>query len=194
MPPPSIATKAEVIALEMQGAFGNRLRSWRTLADVKESGFPGFIVIRYLEAGAPWCRYGVTIPEAEKLVADFCQQGAQAEKFFFNEMGVTRKGPDRCFQGEIMRGETGYYLFYSEANLPMRAALKDHGKHATGLTALNLMRANLCPSSLEDLNALWDLWPNAVVEFTVFPPKCGAVEGRATNFGRNTVFWEVREY
>jgi hypothetical protein len=44
------------------------------------------------------------------------------------------------------------------------------------------------PSSRDDLDALFDLYPDAAVEFACFPHNLGIFPHR------NTVIWEVRNY
>lgn len=190
----SIKTKAESIGLEMQGAFGNRLRSWNSLSELMDDPYDGLVAIRYKEPNSNFCQYDVP-KELVKVRVNFqiATAGAQLEKFFFNEMGP-HAPTGRIFQGEVMRTTEYLYLYYSLEDMPMRPALKDHGKHATGLRALSLLRMYMESSAFEDLQVIFDTWPNAVVEFTTFSKACGHVVGRESNFRRQTVFWEVREY
>jgi len=44
------------------------------------------------------------------------------------------------------------------------------------------------PSSRDDLEQLFDLYPDATVEFTCYQMDLGTIPRR------NTIFWEVRNY
>lgn len=58
----------------------------------------------------------------------------------------------------------------------------------SGLTLRLLLDYFLDPSSRDDFEAIWDLYPNAVIEFTSYPYCLGKIPGR------NTIIWEVRDY
>lgn len=191
---PSIKTKDESIGLEMEGAFGNRLRSWNSLSELLDDPYSGLVAIRYKEPMSEYCEYNVRQEDLPEKLDNHVQKGAHPEKFFFNEIGPHGSESARIFQGEVMRTTEYLYLYYATVDKPMRPALIEDGKHETGLRALSLLRKYMEPSAFEDLQAIFDIWPNAVVEFTTFSSSCGHVVGRKSNFRRQTVFWEVREY
>jgi hypothetical protein len=94
----------------------------------------------------------------------------------------------RTIQGELCRGPWGHYFYYTFAAGPMRWALEEAGRHAWGLEVLMLLRANVDPSSLDDIMELLDEYPDHVVEFTSFTVPVGRIPGR------QTLIWEVRKY
>ena len=91
-------------------------------------------------------------------------------------------------QAEIMRNENGIYLLYSRVQKPMNLALKEKEEHAFGLNALEILRRELWPSSLADVEALLELYPDSVIEFGTYDVAVGNLPGR------NTVIWEVRNF
>ena len=57
-----------------------------------------------------------------------------------------------------------------------------------GIRAILKLRSVLFPSSLADLEALFEIYPDSVIEFSAYRFAVGAIPGR------NAVIWEVRNY
>lgn len=175
---PRIRTKKQFYRLWSAGLLGNRLRCWDSAAALGRAGFGGRVAVRSSVAGGP-CRYGLTVPEALEAGKGWpC-------KPYFNEMA-----PDDNLrlQGEVAREVGGLCLTYSTTpGLRMREALKT-AKTARGVAAHAILGAYLWPASRDDLDALWDLYPDSVIEFSAY----GCAVGDQRN--RNTLIWEVRDY
>jgi hypothetical protein len=96
----------------------------------------------------------------------------------------------RTCQGEMARtyrGLEGYIEI--GGRLPMRQAMAAGlMRPVGGATVLTVINKYMDPSSRDDLDAIWDLYPDATVEFTCFSRDVGVLPGR------NTLFWEVRDY
>jgi hypothetical protein len=97
---------------------------------------------------------------------------------------------ERVMQGEICRTFRGLEGYIDVgATLPMRqAAAAGHMKNYSGSTVRYLLDRYMDPSSIDDLYALLDLFPDATVEFTTFRVDVGVFPNR------NTLFWETRNY
>ena len=180
-----ITSKAQMYDLYHRGRFGNRLLAWRTLDEYLESGYAGEIVLRYAgDTGGKWCAYGLDKSEALETASAWESQGASRARIQANEAA-----PDGeiVFQGEVCEAPNGLALRYSTVPKPMRLALAEESRYANGLTALNLLKANLDPASMDDLRELLADFDGAAVEFSVWNQSVG-------DANRNTVFWEVRHY
>ena len=71
----------------------------------------------------------------------------------------------------------------------MRLAMAaGHMRHCSYATVNALLEKFMDPSSRGDLDALLELFPDATVEFSCFSINVGVFPGR------NTLFWEVRDY
>ena len=71
----------------------------------------------------------------------------------------------------------------------MRETMKRGWHHHRGyLETKVLLDRYLDPSSRDDLDALLELYPDATIELTAFDIDTGVIPGR------NTIFWEVRDY
>lgn len=57
-----------------------------------------------------------------------------------------------------------------------------------GLTVRALLDQFLDPSSRDDIDGLFELYPDAAIELASYPYKLGKLPNR------NTVIWEVRNY
>lgn len=192
-----IRSKQQFFSLWEAGVLGNRTRLWRDpLAawywgrdtnlssetmpdDLPEIGF------REIRKGAgagkwekvPWHRVLVT--------AD--QWRAEGRKFVMDDGAPDSK---RTLQGEICRTYRGLEGYLDTVGqLPMRPAMAaGHMRHCTGATVLALLDRFMDPSSRDDLDALLELYPNATIEFSCFSVNVGVFPGR------NTLFWETRNY
>ena len=175
------ANKSEFYRRYLSGEFGNRARDWSTWPELRDSGFRGLIGIRSLYRGGP-CWYNVPI---EKMEAGEWPDGCDPTRVNFSEML-----PDQflILQGELGRTYSGVELHYSTVRKPMRLALKEGPRYASGSAALSIARFAMWPSSFSDLESLIEKYPDAAIEFSCYEISVGTIPHR------NTVFWEVREY
>lgn len=160
--------------------LGNRPRTWVGREALAASGYGGPVSIRTAQgSGGGKAMYRVPAAEALALTAGWGQAPT------FNE-----SAPDDrlVLQGEAARMVGGLCLTYSTTpGLAMREALKN-ARTASGVAAHAILAAYLSPSSRDDLDALWDLYPDAVIEFSAY--ECCVGDQR----GRNALIWEVRNY
>jgi hypothetical protein len=184
-----IRSKARFFELWEAGVLGNRTRLWRDPEEACDFGRKNRVGIGFREirpagtSGAGWwerVHWSETIKTAEKW--------KQAGKVFIMDDGC----PDdkRILQGEVCRTYRGLEGWLDQiSKLPMRPAMAaGHMKYTSPLQTLMLLQRHMDPSSLEDLWALLDLYPDAAIEFSTFTTNVGVFPGR------NTLFWETRNY
>lgn len=177
---PPITNKRHGIKLFAQQAFGNYVQQWDNLNQVKASGYEGLIVLRTRDSGGGGRTiYNLTIEEAEKTDFDF------SINYFNEQLNDDKKKV--TIQGELWRGHLGLEFRYCMLNMPMRPAMEGHSKHTRGLAALDLLQRYCCARGYDCIMMLLDMYPDHVIEFTVFDTPCGALNW-------NTIVWEVRHY
>lgn len=183
-----ILSKAENFRLWTSGAFGNRLRAWRSYEAWERSGFPGRVVLRYLGAGGGPCVYDVPRGEVFGELAALAYDGWDVRRIMINEAA-----PDHAvaLQGEFLDlapdGRSDYFL-HSFVRAHMRPALARQRIVSTGLRTRALLRGCMTPSSYADFEAVLERCPGHVVELSVYRRCLGDVPGR------NALVWEVRRY
>lgn len=184
MTAPRITDKTMALGMLRAGLFGNTLRTWATVADMRADGYAGPVTMRYAVGNTPLCAYRVTQEEIPERIEKWASNGADAGRIQFNE-----SAPDDrlVVQGEVQRIPGGLVLTYSRKRLPMRDALRT-AERAKGLEALMILQRDLWPSDLSDVDALLDIYEDSVVEFSAYEVPVGCIPNR------NTVIWEVRNY
>jgi hypothetical protein len=174
-----IGTKAEFYRLWNAVALGNKPRTWKDVATLEASGYTGLVTAREAAGrGGGRCRYRVPAREAAGVTVGWAAPT-------FNEAAPD----DRLLlQGEAAHIVGGLYLRFSTTpGLAMREAMRD-AREARCAAATLILDAYLAPSSRDDLDALWDLYPGAVIEFGAYRGPVGCLPHR------NTLIWEVRHY
>lgn len=178
-----IISKAQFFRLWEAGVLGNRPRLWRNVEEAVASDAQniGFRELGRAGGGA-WCR----VPRTEaRVTAHFwAQKGRQ----FIMDDGC----PDdlATLQGEVCRTIFGWEGFLGLAHgLPMRKMFAcGYARPVQGAAVIALLDRYMDASSRGDLEALLELYPEASVEFTCFEHNVGQIPGR------NTIFWETRDY
>lgn len=185
--PPSIKTKPECYLLFESGFFGNKIETANSYKEILEKKWTGTISMRSRKKRIDRTRvlYNLPIENIPYEIKKFQEIGISEE-----EISFSRTPPDNklLFQGEIMNSLQGLHLVYSELKKPMNIALKEEEKILTGLLALNFLKHNLSPASLDDVRDLLKMFPNDVIEFSCYEIEVG------TLINRNVIIWEVRGY
>lgn len=181
--------KREFYALFGRGAFGNKGLMWNSLEAFRQSGYSAPVAIRTGGVGTR-CDYHIPAKELPKRYREFLEAGWKP-----NQLNISAMMPDEkiVMQGEVCRNVRGLDLWYSEVKRPMRVALAEGGKRLFGLQATALLKSRMDADSFEWLNELLDTYHkdsgmSSVVEFSVYSIPVGELQGR------NTIFWEVRNY
>ena len=181
-----IKTKAEYYTLYERGFFGNKPLVWNSLEECVQSGWKDGICIR-VKTGVIRSRtkFDLNYEQAKEYVEQLRQEGVNEKQLSFNQ---SMPNNELLIQGEIVRSIDNYWLSYSTAKKPMNLALAEKTEYDKGIKALELMKAHLSPSSYEDLQILFDIFPDSVIEFSTYNMLVGNLPNR------NTIFWEVRNY
>jgi len=184
-----VLTKRENLRRIELGLYGNRLRTWRTLGDLRASGWAGLVTIRTLMGGGGPCVYDVPALSVGFVVEAL---GLPERDVYFNQGAVDSSV---IIQGEYLNdvvrvdGRTfDGVLLFSTVKLKMRDALRAESRTVYGLAGQTALRAEMTPSSWADFEALLELYPSHVLEVSVYAGTVGDVPGR------NAVVWEVRRY
>jgi len=182
-----IKYKSDYYFLYEKGFLGNKPLTWNSLDEIAESGWEGRICIRGKKGIArSKSKFDCTIKQAGRYIEKLRIEGIPPEQLTFNQ-----SMPDEhlIVQGEFMRiAPEIYNLIYTTVKKPMNRALEEETLDVRGLTALNLVKGNLFPSSYDDLQLLFDLFPDSVIEFSAYDICVGNLPNR------NTIMWEVRNY
>jgi hypothetical protein len=188
---PPIVDKRMNYSLWRSGAFGNKLRVWRSMDEWRNSGFAGLVVLRSLMDGGGPCEYSLAPEQVEESVRRWLANGHPPDRIMFNEEASDQHV---LLQGEYLNdihlGGSSYwgYFHYSRVKTQMRDALKAAPELAQGLRSDLMLRLAMTPSSYEDWLLLLDRYHGHVFEVSIYERCLGDIPGR------NALVWEVRKY
>lgn len=180
--------KTHMYELYNAGVFGNRLRTWPTLKEMRLSGYTGKIGLRYsgpITGPRPF-RTNMTEREALDEFGVWCARGVSSAYIVWCEAA----DPQRVvIQGDVKREPGGLHVLYSRDKGDWRQAMKSASARTscTGIVAQLLLQHFMDPYSWEDLQVVLDRF-DSIIEFSVFDHDLGTIPHR------NTVIWECRNY
>jgi hypothetical protein len=150
-----------------------------------EAAHSGFPEIGFRQLGVPGGAWE-KVPWYE--VPNTAKRWREAGRNFVMDSGAD--DPSLTIEGEICRTFRGLEGYIGLAHgLPMRKAMAAGYMHPySGSAVRTLVNTYMDPSSQDDLDALLELYPDATVEFSCFNRDIGVYPGR------NTIFWETRNY
>lgn len=179
-----ILSKREFYRLWHAGLLGNRPHVFTNIDDALRSGVPQ-VAFREVGGGAHNGQWELVPRSAARATA--LRWDAEGRRYSLDSAVPNQ---EVALIGEVCqtwRGLEG--LLAIRSKLPMRAtAAAGLFRSYRGLMVQLLLREFMDPSSRDDLDALFDLYPDAAVEFACFPHNLGIFPHR------NTVIWEVRNY
>jgi hypothetical protein len=173
-----INTKAKYIRAFGVGAFGARPAWWPSASAVEASGYTGLVVLRTLVGSNGPCVYDITLAQARAIIA---ASTIPERLYYFN---TTTDDTKVLIQGEWLND----HFLYSIVKAKMRLALARDPRTADGLKARLLLQHFMTPSSWSDFEACIDLYPDHVIEVSVYDCDYGDIPGR------NAIVWECRKY
>ena len=187
-----ILTKQHNFRLWQSGAFGNKLRAWRSIDEWRASGFTGKVVLRMsMGRGGP-CYYDLTPEQVDEALADRRMRSTPRDWIMVNEASPKEAA---TLQGEYHSDvfatddwTVWAYFLYSREPLHMREALNAHSEIAYNLRTDLMLKLAMTPSSYEDWRVLLERYPAHVFEVSIFSRCVGDTPGR------NALVWEVRKY
>jgi hypothetical protein len=187
---PPVTGKRRNYDLWTSGAYGNRLRSWRSVGDWRRSGFTGPVALRQLgPSGEGRCTYGLCPEAAEVVYPLWLTLGIRAE-----EVVICEQAPDDRlvvvgeYHHDVLPDGSYRHFFHSRVKKSMRVALREGGRVATGLVATAILRGAMTDRSWGDFGELVLAYTGHVAEVSVYDHCLGDLPGR------NALVWEVRRY
>lgn len=177
-----IRSKARFYELMRAGCLGNTLRNWTTKEEALASGCELFGI---REANVAGGGKHYIVPRKELGHYIFSLQRCEIP-FIIDEAAPDS---DVMLQGEIIRTEKGWEgLLGIRTGLRMRESIaRGLLRPYEGLRVKLLLDHFLDASSRDDVDAIFDLYPDAAVELASYPYRLGKLR-------RNTLIWEVRNY
>lgn len=162
--------------------LGNKLRTWRD-PEAVDCAVVGFRQLGVAGGG----RYEGA--EGRDAILEVARRWRMDGLSFV----ICEAAPDHLgtIQGEVCRGLWGLEGLMGRVvnGKRMRQSMADGDlKPIHGAAVLKVLDTFMDPSSRDDLDALFELYPDATVEFTCYACTLGSLPAR------NTIFWEVRNY
>jgi len=175
-----IKTKEEFLRLYRLGRLGNYLQIWDSVSDLERSGYTGDVTLRARVKDSP--RLIVSVPASQAVSALRCSGLGEGE-YYVQE--VPRS--ERRLNFEAMRCPHFLVLRYgTHPSLSLREDLTRNGREVLGARAYFRLKFFL-GEEMAQLDEIWDQFPDAVIEATLFKDGCGV-------WNRPLVIWEVRDY
>lgn len=185
---PKIPNKRTFYALAQSGVLGNVPRMWFSYADFCADGMPlDCVGVRCLTPGDK--RFTPFVPR-DVLEQKLSELGLREGEYILSETL-----PEGChrIQGELSYIKGNLVFFHSFLATPMRAALRDGGKHACGWCAKELLKQYASPADVDDLLGLLDYYSCGGIYET-----CAEITVPTIPFGmfprRSVILWELRNY
>ena len=94
-----VLTKKQNYRLWQGGAFGNKLRAWRTVDEWRASGFQGKVALRQLGLGGGRCAYDIYPADVVFVLGRWDVEGVSLENVMINEMASNEA---MVLQGEYL--------------------------------------------------------------------------------------------
>lgn len=187
-----IPDKSTYLKLSRANKLGNTLQVWDNYNSIPNS-YKGFVTIRNRVKDSPFFVPNISIDAIPSKLKSLQSKGLNPNTVYFQEVphqstcvNLKCEGCGRVLNGEAMRDEAYINLTYgSSPNLNLRTDLNINGKIATKLTSVLYLKQFY--DCYEDLNEIWDDYPDSIIEFSVFTRNVGILD-------KNTIIWEVRNY
>ena len=178
----SINSKRDFYELFQKGLLGNKPKTYNSLEEILTSDYSGYVSIRSRTKPSFKTLYDIAYHNIENTLNRF--------ELNPNEVSLTEQIPDDkiIIQGEIMLSSKHYDLTYSTIKEPMKLALAKESIFVQGLKALNIIKNAMNINSYNDLQELFILYPDSIIEFGSYEICLGDKKDR------NTLIWEVRNY
>lgn len=181
-----ILNKEQHYKLYESNFYGNRPRIWNSYDELIRSGYQGLITVRYKGFGnSDWCKYYTSINDIPPIIQRWVSEGADEKLITLNESVPDDK---LTVQGEVMENpKYRYVLSYSHEKIPMRNAM-EMPMEMKGDSVLSFLKKYMDNFSFGDLQRLFGLFDQSVIEFSCYSIYVGCLPNR------NTILWEVRNY
>lgn len=185
--PRPVLTKDDMYRRLKNLEFGNIIRSWGTLEEMKASGTTQPFAIRTKVPGGAFLSY-IAQADAEYAVEDFLHLGYKLTELIFSEHFGYEKF---AIQGELCHSVHGLGAKVTFSPTPMRDAFtkNERIKYLGHFESRTLLNTYLDQASFDNMESLLENFPDHVIELT-----CARIGSKIGVLGWNTVIWEVRKY
>ena len=191
--PAQINTKTEFLRLSATGVLGNSLRTWNDYPKFISEKFDGRITIRNRNRQSKFMVPTLYSRDIDTVLLKMIKQGADINTMYIQEVphldgcrDVKCQGCGRLMNAEIMRTERYISMIYgTHPNLSLRQDVLRNGKKLDGILAVDMIKRVGGIECYDCLQSIWDRFPDAIIEFTVFSSRVGVLN-------QHHVIWEVR--
>jgi len=180
-----ISCKPDFYRLAGRGLLGNVPRTWPVPEFLRLLPGSGLFGVRYMNSSNGNFAAFLTFEQARREVLRKMSEGVPAEMMLVSEAIPPEW---TVYQAEVMRSENYLDVLGGYSELSLRHAIQSGVLHPKrGLEALLGLRRHLDAPGMAWLEELWSMYPDSVVELSVYDRPVGI-------YGWRTVIWEVRNY
>lgn len=183
-----VTSKQQMYDMYQRGLFGNKLKTWNNLHEFFQDSYTGKVSLRYAgRYGGAWKAFDVPHSDVASRVEKWTAEGAEISKIKINESAPDHK---LILQGEVQNSCKYIDLIFSYKKDKMSKVFQDNKNliHLCGVNAWMLLQRTMSPASFDDLRELLCIYPDSVIEFSIYEHDLGDAPHR------NTLIWEVRDY
>lgn len=178
----TIPDKRSFVALQRRGLLGNYLRSWDSTEQAGLDGYSGWVTVRGRKPS--FTRF---IPEIRLSAVKQSLRDVNQSEYYVQEIPPPGSGRLVNFEA-CWLAPHGITLLYGALGTDqnLRHDLQQNGVEVTGARAHAMLR-EWTMGDHDVLLDIWDQYPSAVIEASVFNRAVG-------EFKRSMVIWEVRDF
>jgi hypothetical protein len=179
-----IRSKAEFYRLWTAGCLGNKPRTWSDVQDAIRARLKVYGIREMGKAGGGLFTFANGPVELAYKIRRWKREG--------RKWMIDSAAPNHLteLQGEVCRttrGLEGYLAAHSHVG--MREAIARRLLISRSPLETRILLHHFCDAaSLDDIDTLLEMYPDATIEFCAYSVNVGNIPGR------NTIIWEVRNY
>lgn len=180
-----IKTKQEMYDLQQKGLLGNYLRVWNACGPVGPP-YPEWYTLR--SKVPDWTGF-IPVLHRRNLAEEVLRamnNGSRWEDLIVGE--IPDPTSERIMNCQVIRTTEYIEVFFDMfTTRSLRASMKMARTPLRGVWGQMVLNTWVPAPGLEEIEMIWDRYPEATIEFTVWSKPCGA-------FKHQTTIWEVRNY
>ena len=181
-----INNKSEYLDYASLGLW-NTFQHWDRLCDVHTTS--SYVTIRNRRVGSRYQASWLPIKQLKHKYYSFVADGCRPEDIFIQDLGGNNPSSVRYVNAEITRSEFGLVLCHGAigTSLGLRQDLEQNATSIFGLRALKFLEYYFDEPSRTEIEAILELVPGCVIEFTRFNRPTGI-------YNKELIVWEVRNF